>query len=252
MKRQNDNSAGARVSRTEIGGRAVWLKNFAEPSPPKWAALQRAAFVVLRLDLLKPIPTRGGPAGAAAEAAAMERFRAVGAPVPEVISIRDALLTISDLGPTLRDIERRAGSAAIAAPVSAAARELSRLHGLGLVHGRPILRNLTWDGKIVGFIDFEEEPLQAMSADAAAARDILLLLMSVGRRGSGAAVDAAFAAYAPAMRPGVMRQLLRVVALGRPLTGRVGQLLMRSGNRDVIGLVHALRALRTLRSGSAV
>jgi tRNA A-37 threonylcarbamoyl transferase component Bud32 len=244
LKRQNTRRTGARrVSPIEIDGAPAWLKDFDQPSPPKWAGLQRAAHAVARLDLLKPAPTLAGPAGAAAEAGAIRRCREAGARVPEILWIKGARLALSDIGETLRDMQRR-GAPAIADATMAAAGELARLHRHGIVHGRPILRNMTWNGARVGFLDFEERPLEVMPIESAAARDVLLLLMSVGRRSGQELVDRAWRTYAGAMRPDVARVLCRAASLGRPIAGPLGDLLRRTGNRDAAGLVLALRALR--------
>jgi tRNA A-37 threonylcarbamoyl transferase component Bud32 len=241
-------SASPRIYRTEIAGRAAWVKDFDQPSPAKWAGVLRIAFLVLRLGLLRPVPTVAGVAGAEAELAAMRRFREAGARVPDILWVDGARFAMTDIGVTLRDAERRAESAGeIAAAVERVAHELARLHAGGLVHGRPILRNLTWDGDAVGFLDFEENPSLVMRSDAAQARDVLLFLSSVGRRNGDAVVRNAFAAYAALMQPAVRRELSRVALIGRPLAGRLGGFVARRGGRDALGLVRAVAAIQALR-----
>jgi hypothetical protein len=82
-----------------------------------------------------------------------------------------------------------------------------------------------------------------MPVDAAQARDVVLFLMSIGRRSGADLTNAAFRIYRQGIRPGVDAELQRVARSARPLTGVLGRTLARSGNRDLIGLVRALVAL---------
>jgi tRNA A-37 threonylcarbamoyl transferase component Bud32 len=236
-----------RISRIKINGEALWLKDFDQTSRPKWHAVQQAVFVVTRLQVLRPVPSRAGNAGCEHEIEAMRLFREAGARVPDVRWRREAAIAITDIGETLRAIEGRVGGAGIAVPAMAAARELGRIHGQGLAHGRPILRNLTWDGATVGFLDFEEQPMSVMPRDTAQARDILLLLMSLGRRNQQQLVSAAFGGYAAEMSAGVELELRRLARATRLLTGGLAPYLLRVGTRDVKGLLVALSVLRVGR-----
>jgi tRNA A-37 threonylcarbamoyl transferase component Bud32 len=182
--------------------------------------------------------------GCEREIAAMQRFREAGARVPELRWRRGAVIAITDIGETLRSIEGKLGEAGIEHAAMAAAAQLSRIHAHGLTHGRPILRNLTWDGATIGFLDFEENPMSVMPLAAAQARDILLLLASLGRRNSRELVKSAFAAYAMTMPPGVAPELHRASRLAGAFEGRLGRYLShRLGNRDLTGVALALGAV---------
>jgi len=233
--------AKGRITRFRQRGRTVWLKDFSHPSPPKWHNVQRALSLLTRLELLRPVPSRDGVEGARSEIEAIGRFREIGVRVPEVLWSGGTRLVLSDVGPTLRDIERESRGARVSHAIHAAARELRRMHGEGLVHGRPILRNMTWDGETVGFIDFEEQPADVMPLDAARARDVMLLVMSVGRRGGEELTRSAFTEYAVGMAPDVRAELRRVVRAARPLRGILRRFQGRS--RDAAGLAKALAAL---------
>jgi tRNA A-37 threonylcarbamoyl transferase component Bud32 len=203
---------GRRIAPVEIAGTRAWLKNFDQPSPSEWHGIQRALAFVSRLRVLRPVPALDKIEGAENEIAAMQAFREIGVRVPELLWAEGARLLISDIGPTIRDEQRhRARVGGVAKACLAAARELSRVHTRGLVHGRPILRNITWDGATVGFIDFEETPTKVMPLETAQARDVLLFLMSLGRRMDKEFLHKAFAAYAGNARPEVDRELRRVV-----------------------------------------
>ena len=238
--------AGLRIARVEVDGRTVWVKDFSRVSAPKWHGLQKAAFLLTRLEMVQPVPSPGGLQGLDHEVEAIRRFREIGARVPEILWIRGAVLAMSDIGETIRDIRHRDGEAAIERPAIAAARELGRIHASGLVHGRPILRNLTWDGRTPGFMDFEEQPLAVMRSDAARARDIVLLLMSLGRRCRPGVLEEALDAYETP--PGVRSELRRAAGAARPLTGRFGRILLKAVRLDSSGLLQTLAALdRQLR-----
>lgn len=236
--------AAQRIERRVVDGDPIWVKDFDQESPSKWHGVQKALLLVTRLPLVAPVPSHAGRRGADAEINAIRRFRAAGAYVPDIVWAEGARVALSDIGETLRDLERRKGERAIRVPAAVAARELGQLHGQSLVHGRPILRNLTWTDRRIGFLDFEEQPLEVMPIEAAQARDILLFLMSIGRRGDPALLSDLASILAKAMTPAAATELRRVLRLGRPLTGPLGRVLTRSGNRDVIGLTRALTALR--------
>jgi tRNA A-37 threonylcarbamoyl transferase component Bud32 len=233
-----------RVSRVTVDGEILWLKDFDQTTPSKWSGIQQAAFLVTRLELLRPVPSPGGMEGGDREIKAIQLFREAGARVPELRWRKGATIAITDIGETVRSIEGKTGQEGIRSGAIAAAAEVSRIHSRGLVHGRPILRNLTWDGESVGFLDFEEAPLSVMSREAAQARDVFLLLASIGRRSSEGLVREAFAAYAASMPPGVAQELQRVTRLAPTFGNRLAkQFVNRLGSRDVTGLSLALCAV---------
>lgn len=243
-----------RIAPLEIDGVRAWLKDFDQPSPAKWHHIQRALFIITRLQVLRPAPSHSGIKGVETEIAAMHRFRQIGARVPQLLWAEGARILISDIGETMRDRQHRLGTSAIGdAATTSAARELRRIHAQGVVHGRPILRNMTWDGETVGFLDFEERPTEVMPVEAAQARDVLLLLMSIARRSEAELVRTTFRAYAADISPSVEDELQRLVRASRPLAGGLGRAFARTGNRNLRGLIGALTALPgglTSRGGS--
>lgn len=58
---------------------------------------------------------------------------------------------------------------------------IAAAHAKGAYFGQPLPRNLTWDGTAVGFIDFEEAPLEVMDLPQAQARDRLMFGYGVAR-----------------------------------------------------------------------
>jgi hypothetical protein len=243
-------AANRRIAPVEIDGVRTWLKDFDQPSPAEWDRVQRALFAVTRLHMLRPVPSLSGLEGARNEIASIGRFEEIGARVPSVLWSEASRIVISDIGETIREMQRRLGVSSIDGAVVAAARELSRIHRHGLVHGRPILRNMTWDGQTVGFLDFEERPTDVMPLEVAQARDVLLLLISIARRCEPALVKAALTACSPDIWPGVEKELRRVSRAAGPLAGNFGRMLSQGGGRNVRSVIEALTAVRALtRSG---
>lgn len=63
----------------------------------------------------------------------------------------------------------------------AAMQSIAQAHARGAYFGQPLPRNLTWDGEKVGFIDFEEDPLEVMDLSEAQARDWLMFGYGVAK-----------------------------------------------------------------------
>ena len=234
---------GRRIARLAVADEIVWLKDFKLPSPSKWEKVQRAAARTTGLELLLPVPSLQGDKGAAHEIEAIRRFRAIGIRVPEVLWSEGGRVALSDIGETLREIESRGGGDAIRRIALSAAEDLSHAHRSGLAHGRPILRNMTWEGKSVGFQNFEGQPLAIMSLPAAQARDIVLVLVSLGRRNGGDVVKEVFERYATGMNHAVGEELQRLVRIARPLMASPKSLVFKIGNRDMAGIVRMLDAI---------
>ena len=234
---------GRRIALVEISGTRAWLKDFDQPSPSEWQGVQRALAFVSRLRVLRPVPALDGVEGAKNEIAAMQAFREIGARVPELLWAEGARILISDIGRTIRDEQRFTTRVGVDTACLAAARELSRVHARGRVHGRPILRNMTWDGATVGFIDFEETPTKVMPLETAQARDVLLFLMSLGRRMDREFLHKAFTAYAGNSRPEVDRELSRVARRSALLLKPLFSKAASARSRTLRGVVVALGAL---------
>jgi hypothetical protein len=65
--------------------------------------------------------------------------------------------------------------------VKAAMATLADAHARGAYLGQPLPRNMTWDGENVGFLDFEEDPLEVMDLPTAQARDWLMFGYGVAK-----------------------------------------------------------------------
>ena len=129
----------ARVGKIRVGGHCYWAKR---PGNQSW------------LNRLQK-----GPAKVAfeREIEALKIMKAIGAPVPREVLRRPNLIVFHDAGPTLQHILRfqllERNERILACEKAALA--LASLHKSGVNHGRPLLRDICWDGKNVTFLDFE-------------------------------------------------------------------------------------------------
>jgi tRNA A-37 threonylcarbamoyl transferase component Bud32 len=147
-----------RLARIELSGKAFFVKRPESHSSVRW-----------RLQ-------KGDPKRAfAREVGLIRAFAAKGAAVPDILAEEAECVILADHGPNLADL-LGSGRADVAL-LHAAGVELARLHGLGLTHGRPSLRDICWDGARLTFLDLEAgAKLTATPRDQA--RDLYLLLHS--------------------------------------------------------------------------
>ncbi len=164
-----------------IEGQRAWLKQYGKGS--RALALGLLNFVAHRfqLDALRPPPHRGGDAARETEARRLGELHAQGINVPEVIGSGHAALVIGDNGSSFNTCLREADEAGRDQLVVAAMQALAEAHARGAYFGQPLPRNLTWDGQKVGFIDFEEDPLEVMDLAEAQARDWLMFGYGVAK-----------------------------------------------------------------------
>lgn len=157
-----------------IEGQRAWLKQYGKGS--RALALGLLNFVARRfhLDALRPPPHRGGDAARETEARRLAELHAQGVNVPDVLGTGHAALVIGDNGSSFNTCLREADEAGRDRLVMAAMQAIAEAHARGAYFGQPLPRNLTWDGQKVGFIDFEEDPLEVMDLAEAQARDWLM------------------------------------------------------------------------------
>lgn len=129
-----------RVRRLDLtDGRRFWLKRVERLSG--------------RLRLQK-----GDPAQAfEAERAGLKAMAAEGLPVAAVALEGPDWVVMPDAGPVLPEVvaNRNLTTAEKLVPFAQVGRALGQLHWAGMVHGRPAVRDICWDGKQARFIDLE-------------------------------------------------------------------------------------------------
>lgn len=129
----------SRVSRMVFEGQRYWVK--------------RVELVTGRTRILKPAPKHIFRR----EMRIYEELKSKGVPVPEMVLKGAEFVVFEDGGPTLenfwRDADLDTEKRAFISRQTAQA--LAHLHALGISHGRPVARDICWDGKKATFLDFE-------------------------------------------------------------------------------------------------
>lgn len=134
----NDNM-GKRVVRFDYQGQIYWLK--------------QAEKLTGAMRFLKSDPKRS----IQVEIDTLKKLALEGAQVPKLMCFGDNFLVVADVGKTLNewmanvDIESDTRQQILIDSGVA----LAKLHTLGLAHGRPALRDISWQDGKVSFIDFE-------------------------------------------------------------------------------------------------
>ncbi|WP_380057748.1 lipopolysaccharide kinase InaA family protein [Falsihalocynthiibacter sp. SS001] len=151
-----------RVSSFEFEDRRYWVK--------------QAEVVKGRMRLFKPAPKRNF----IRELNAYKTLHSMGVPVPEVVMEGETYFVLEDVGPTLSSLWRAdTPSVAARAEVSAQAGiALARLHALGSSHGRPVAKDICWDGSEITFLDLENYSPRRNGARGRA-RDVLCFVHSL-------------------------------------------------------------------------
>lgn len=226
--------AATHVHRETWRGRPAWRKTYADGGHRRRVAALRWLARRLGADpLLAPLPLSPELA-CRTEQAMIRRLAALGARVPPVLAVDERSLLLGDLGPTLALACRaEASPARREALVRLGQEAIQALHARGGCLSQAFARNLTVDEGQVGFIDLEEDPLTAMSLEAAQARDILFYAHSTARFLAAtpgrhvALLQLQLAQAAPAVRAEVARTARRLrwlVPLARPWGGRSREL----------------------------
>ncbi|OEZ00696.1 MULTISPECIES: serine/threonine protein phosphatase [Stenotrophomonas] len=169
------------VEQIVIHGQRAWLKQYGQGSRAVALALLNFVAHRFQLDALRPPPHRGGDAARETEARRLGELQAQGVNVPPVLGTGRASLVLGDNGSSFNTCLRQADAAGRDALVSAAMQAIAAAHAKGAYFGQPLPRNLTWDGQQIGFIDFEEDPLEVMDLAQAQARDWLMFGYGVAR-----------------------------------------------------------------------
>lgn len=160
----------------------LWVKQAVPPKARIWHVLQKMVAACVPNPILRATVSSGGGNALRMEATRLQEFLDKGFHAPVVKAVNDEMLILGHLGPQLRDALDQMPDAGMRLDVmKAATRELARLHRSGLAHGRPYLRDMTWDGVQVGFLDLEENPVNVMPLAAAQARDVWVFLSAASR-----------------------------------------------------------------------
>ena len=241
-------SAGAFVllQKIEIDGRQAWLKAYEDDSRRLSLAALRRLALALDMPALLPPPRYTGADAQQVEARRLQELRELQVRVPKVLGEGESALLLSHLGDTLAARLRDAGddTGRIDTLAAETVDAIAAAHRRGAYFGQPLPRNIIHSrSRGVGFIDFEEDPLEVMSLEQAQARDWVMFVHGVSRYYLGRG-DTLHAMLDDALRGAdgeVRRQSARV---GQGLSGleRPARLFGSSGKR----LREAVRVLRRL------
>jgi tRNA A-37 threonylcarbamoyl transferase component Bud32 len=193
----------SRVRRVDLpDGRRFWLKRVERLSG--------------RLRLQKGDPERAF----AAERAGLRALAEAGLPVAGVAAEGPGWMLMPDAGPVLPEVvaDPARSEAEKLQALAQAGRALGLLHWAGMVHGRPAVRDICWDGREARFIDLERfRPARRGGLWQAA--DVVMFAQTAFTRWPehGRWLEAALAAYAVNAPDGAMARVRRLAGWLRPL-----------------------------------
>ena len=165
-----------------IEGARIWVKKSSPSKRTFWHALQGVCASILRQPILSVTAIKGGTNSIQLEAGRIEIFREKGVIVPKLYAVDDHMMVLSHLGDSLAKIlDEHKNPVYRKQILMKAVTALAALHAQGLAHGKPYLRDMTLADGQVGFIDLEENPLDAMPLAEAQARDLWLFLCAAAK-----------------------------------------------------------------------
>jgi tRNA A-37 threonylcarbamoyl transferase component Bud32 len=230
--------SGPRVQSFAAGDGKIWVKQAVAQKATWWHGLQNAMAKIIPLRILRRTAGQGGAQNLAAEAERLQKISKAGFHVPVVHAVTPDYIVLSDAGTELKaTLDRMSGLDERWPLLVLAARTLGDLHMAGYVHGRPHLKDFVYDvhGPRIGFLDFEEDPLDVMPSAQARARDIWLFLGSAARfvKDTPERLDDLYDAYRDRAGRDHEEALRRLVRLLRPLRWAIQHTVVRFAGKDV-------------------
>jgi len=171
---------------TSQTGQKYWLKKSA-PARGYFRYMAMNIFSkLLRTPLLKAVPQQGGQVALDLEIQRIEKLKSNGVVVPEIAAYAPGWILLKDLGVSIIDDMKtnRADQHRIRKLFSICLVAIKKLHDADQYMSQGFVRNmLIVDEKnsVVGFIDFEDDPLTVMNLQQAQARDLMLFINSTAR-----------------------------------------------------------------------
>jgi len=166
----------------DFGGKRIWVKQSVPPKARIWHTLQRFLAWVIGMPILRSTVSPGGHRALEAEASRLREFKAKGFHVPTVLAMHQDMMVLEDSGPSFRAwLDNTQDESQRTQALKAAILALAALHEKSLAHGRPYMRDMTWDGQTIGFLDLEENPAGVMNFYTAQARDVWIFLSAASR-----------------------------------------------------------------------
>ncbi|MGX9462124.1 serine/threonine protein phosphatase [Shewanella sp. A14] len=153
---------GERVVSFEFQGKRYWLKQVEQLAGAMRLLKQNSAAALNKeIGVLTALSRRG-------------------APVPAVVDFGDGYMVVEDAGDTINHLLDHINKASWQPILNDASTALAKLHCMQLAHGRPALRDISWQAGEVKFIDFEANQ-QHKSLISQQIRDLLVFIHSLYR-----------------------------------------------------------------------
>jgi hypothetical protein len=257
----------------------VWVKGREKSSGPRLGVIaQKVLSRLIPVQALRPATYLVDDMTLVRQARRADKFQTAGFHTARVLYADPDFLAMEHAGDTLGAYVPPAVDKADAPPINrkvqhhhigqailSMTRELSRLHGAGLTHGRPKMRDMVWrwnraegieafaDGQAV-FLDLEERPHKAMPKPSAKARDVFLWVLDLAeepwsRPFAQEAADILVSAAGEKTKnelSNIVRTLSRLAPAAR------FALYLRPTLKEVSGAVSALEFLQTSLAAYAV
>lgn len=176
------------VQKIVMGGRVAWLKRYGRQPRARRAATHVWNLIVVGLDArpLRSPPQHDHERAKQLELQRIRQLRERGVLVPKVLGEGRATLLLSDIGPSLSNrLKDAAAPRQVDELVHDAVAAIVSAHRRGAYLGQAFARNIVVSDGRVGFIDFEEDPLEVMPLRDAQARDWLMFTAGVSRHYEG-------------------------------------------------------------------
>lgn len=235
-------NADGRIQKIPLRSGDVWMKRQGTEKPIWWRHLQAGFAKLLPFPFMRPTPILSAEGMTKRERSTIDAFAAKGFPVPPIIYTASKVIVLGDVGPSiaerlgaLRNVDQSAHEALLVDCAEA----LGQLHGAGLCHGRPHVRDFFLSDGRIGFLDFEERPEEVMRLETAQARDLWLLflpLASLSLEGQKTLNEAfgKWRAAAPEAAQHQLRQMIAVLGRFLPIVRLIGRVRMGSDLRRFI------------------
>lgn len=155
---------GERICFFQFQGRGYWLKQV-ETLAGAMRVLKANPYAAIRKEIQ-----------------ILTQLNAQGAAVPLLVASGDDFLVVEDAGKTVKQwLSTEGMTPQLLQPIlNDASIALARLHGMQLAHGRPALRDISWQAGDVTFIDFEAHQA-GKSLFMQQIRDLLIYIHSLYR-----------------------------------------------------------------------
>jgi tRNA A-37 threonylcarbamoyl transferase component Bud32 len=218
----------ARTLCGDFEGRKLWIKQTVPPKARIWHKIQRLVASLTGMPILRAtVITDGSHTHLEQEAERLCDFKIQGFDVPEVLAVYKEMMVMTDAGPQLRTlIDQTPETDKRLELLKQAATTLAKLHKKALAHGRPYLRDMTYNNGQVAFLDLEEDPTKVMSMSEAQARDVWIFLGSCSRyarlpgqkkKYDTALLENLFEVYSAHADPDIIKDLKKLVNFLMPL-----------------------------------